>query len=234
MLMILGIPGNINIQTGLWLNLDCQLNQNLYVQVHRAVLRHNSLPVVVKVRHPKVESNIRDDFRVLKPLAAWASAVPMLKGLPLKESVSQFSHTMTAQADLRVEAVHVQRMFENFECAKESIVIPTLVHDLVSESVIVETFEEGKSVAHFIKNPGPRNPEIVALGVDAYLKMLLKDNVVHTDLHPGNILVREVKRGDKDHLQIVLIDFGLVEELQPVVRKHFISFLNMISKGVSW
>jgi ABC1 atypical kinase-like domain len=26
--------------------------------------------------------------------------------------------------------------------------------------------------------------------VDAYLKMLLKDNFVHTDLHPGNIFVR--------------------------------------------
>lgn len=183
------------------------------------------------MRHPQVEGNIRDDFRVLKPLATWASTIPVLKGLPLKESVSQFSHTMTAQADLRVEAVHVQRMYENFECAKESIVIPTLLDDLVSDSVIVESFEEGRSVSHFIKHPGPKNTEIVALGVDAYLKMLLKDNVVHTDLHPGNILVREVRRGEEDHLQLVLLDFGLVEELQPAVRKHFISFLNMISKG---
>lgn len=32
--------------------------------------------------------------------------------------------------------------------------------------------------------------QVVALGVDAYLQMLLRDNFVHTDLHPGNILVR--------------------------------------------
>ena len=32
--------------------------------------------------------------------------------------------------------------------------------------------------------------QIVGLGVDAYLKMLLIDNFVHTDLHPGNIFVR--------------------------------------------
>ncbi len=30
----------------------------------------------------------------------------------------------------------------------------------------------------------------MGLGVDAYLKMLLIDNFVHTDLHPGNIFVR--------------------------------------------
>ncbi len=40
--------------------------------------------------------------------------------------------------------------------------------------------------------------QIVGLGVDAYLKMLLIDNFVHTDLHPGNIFVRaradEVRR----------------------------------------
>jgi aarF domain-containing kinase len=32
--------------------------------------------------------------------------------------------------------------------------------------------------------------QIAAVGVDTYLKMLLTDNFVHTDLHPGNILAR--------------------------------------------
>ncbi len=31
--------------------------------------------------------------------------------------------------------------------------------------------------------------QVVGLGVDAYLKMLLVDNFVHTDLHPGNIFI---------------------------------------------
>lgn len=32
-------------------------------------------------------------------------------------------------------------------------------------------------------------------------------------------------------LQLILLDFGLAEELNPTVRKHFISFLHMIAAG---
>ena len=35
----------------------------------------------------------------------------------------------------------------------------------------------------------------------------------------------------EEQLQLVLLDFGLAEELTPVVRRHFISLLNMIAKG---
>jgi len=38
----------------------------------------------------------------------------------------------------------------------------------------------GQSVAKYIKNPAPFNTQVVALGVDTYLKMLLTDNFVHT------------------------------------------------------
>jgi hypothetical protein len=55
----------------------------------------------------------------------------------------------------------------------------------VSSTVLVESFEAGRSVAVFMKEPHAINTQIVALGVDAYLKMLLTDNFVHTDLHPG-------------------------------------------------
>ena len=51
-------------------------------------------------------------------------------------------------------------------------------------------------MAKYIREVSPFNTRIVALGVDTYLKMLLQDNFVHTDLHPGNILVRaRVPRG---------------------------------------
>ncbi len=72
--------------------------------------------------------------------------------------------------------------------------IPRPIPGLVSSTVLVESFEAGQSVAVFMKEPHPINTQIVALGVDAYLKMLLTDNFVHTDLHPG--------RNGLQHLQL--------------------------------
>jgi hypothetical protein len=67
-------------------------------QIHRGVALVGGVhtAVAVKVVHPGVVRSIELDFRVLGLLAAtvpaWAS-----RGLSLKESLSQFSHTMTAQ-----------------------------------------------------------------------------------------------------------------------------------------
>ncbi|KAK9810979.1 hypothetical protein WJX73_003175 [Symbiochloris irregularis] len=214
-------------------------------QVHKAILQVNGQPrsVVVKVRHPMVAERLSQDFRILIRLASALQGIPALKGLSLKASLEQFSATMTAQTDLRVESAHLRRFFRNFVAVRESVTPPFPLPGFETASVLVETFEPGHSVARFIANPAPCNTQIVALGVDAYLKMLLHDNFVHTDLHPGNILVRERSSGnasvtdagrvphDKRPLQLVLLDFGLAEELNPTVRYHFISLLHMIGKG---
>ncbi len=52
--------------------------------------------------------------------------------------------------------------------------IPHTVLGLVAPSVLVETWEEGKSLSHFCKRHTPINTELVSLGVDTYLSMLLK------------------------------------------------------------
>ncbi|KAL6758164.1 ABC1 family-domain-containing protein, partial [Haematococcus lacustris] len=166
-------------------------------QVHRAQLADplgsgRVMSVVVKVRHPGVASCIQRDFLILKPLAGLTSRVRLLRALNLRDTLAQFSHTMTAQADLRVEAAHLARFATNFAGVKDQVVIPQLFPSLLAEAVMVESYEAGRSVSHICKTRTAINSQIAALGVDTYLAMLLKHNFVHTDLHPGNILVRMV------------------------------------------
>ncbi|KAF6247246.1 ABC1-domain-containing protein [Scenedesmus sp. NREL 46B-D3] len=194
--------------------------------------------VVVKVSHPNVQQHICMDFRLLAGLSAAAARVPALRGLSLRESVAQFSHTMTAQTDLRVEGVHALRFSNNFSGVASSVQIPRPIPGLVSQQALVETYEPGLGVAKYMKRRTPINAHIVGLGVDAFLKMLLVDNFVHTDLHPGNILFRAQLAGGGSSdgqtalkAQLVLLDFGLAEELTDEVRHHFISFLSAISAG---
>ena len=67
-----------------------------------------------------------------------------LKGLSLKESLAQFSSTMTAQTDLRVEAAHLRRFFRNFASVRASVTPPFPLPAYISDAVLIETFEPGE------------------------------------------------------------------------------------------
>ncbi len=53
--------------------------------------------------------------------------------------------------------------------------------------VLVETFEEGELVTHIIRAPAKAayKPRLAELGSQTMLQMLLVDNLIHSDLHPG-------------------------------------------------
>ena len=204
--------------------------------------------VAVKVRHPGVARQIFLDFQILKRAARLLRGVPALRGLNLEETLGQFSHTMTSQTDLRVEARHLRRFGRNFRDATQ-VCAPWPVVGLATEGVLCETFERGEALSLAIRRGCEDNAATCALGVDTYLKMLLRDNFMHSDLHPGNILYRSLlaenglesesfSRRKRDAsgaaraaaVRLVLLDFGIADELPSDVRDRFLTFLFSLAR----
>ncbi len=50
---------------------------------------------------------------------------------------------MPRQTDLRVEAVHLKRFYNNFASVRSSVTPPLPVPGMDTEAVLVETFEPG-------------------------------------------------------------------------------------------
>lgn len=182
--------------------------------------------VAVKVRHPGVDRQIFLDFQILKKAARLFSGISVLKGLNLEETLGQFSHTMTAQTDLRTEARNLRRFGRNFRKA-HSVRAPWPIVGLVTEGVLCETFERGEALSGAIRRGGEHNRTLCAYGVDTYLKMLLRDNFLHSDLHPGNILYdfHQPNPSIPGQVRLTLLDFGIADELPVVVRDNFLTFL---------
>ena len=207
--------------------------------------------VAVKVRHPGVARQIFLDFQILKRAARALRRVPALRGLNLEETLGQFSHTMTSQTDLRVEAQHLRRFGRNFRRATQ-VLAPWPVCGLATEGVLCETFERGEALSSAIRRGCEDNAQTCALGVDTYLKMLLRDNFLHSDLHPGNILYhREAdvldtrdacdsvpdrsararrEKARVDGVRLVLLDFGIADALPGDVRDRFLTFLFSLAR----
>ena len=204
------------------------------------------LLLLYQVRHPGVIEQIQIDFIIMKNVAYFLESILGLKWLRLSDSLSQFSHTIAAQTNLNIERDHLQIFNKNFKNWK-NVKFPVPIAS--STAVLIETFEEGISIAEYtemfhsknieslsssqpnmasykvaalsflsylyrgqksadmvasnpenddIHNKGNNisiqvDPElahfVLSSGVDIYLKMLLVDNLMHADLHPGNILL---------------------------------------------
>jgi len=199
-----------------------------------------TMDVAVKVRHPNVAKRIFLDFQILRAVAGFADTLPALKGLHLKNTLGQFSHTMTAQTDLRNEAVHLLKFTHNMK-DEARVRSPRPVPGLVTEAVLVETFVKGEGLGDAIKRKSIHNSELCSLGVYTYMLMLLRDNFIHQDLHPGNILysvddanadsTTGTTTGSQAQIKLDLIDFGIADELPQIVRNRFIGFLCFLIRG---
>lgn len=180
-------------------------------QVHRARMKNNRR-VAVKITHPGIEQTIGADLLLLSTLA-WAvdALIPAVRWISLPEEVACFAQMMQEQVNLRFEAFTLHRFGQNFKGAAKAwghvprIGFPRphfpwvssrcLVEDLIEDSVPI-----GKLTQYFSQMEAANSSvstevksDLASLGLRGFLQMLLWDNFVHADLHPGNILVRFIE-----------------------------------------
>lgn len=105
--------------------------------------------------------------------------------------MSQFASPMREQVDLSREAYYLSRFNQNFNDSN-LVNFPKPLFPLVAPSVIAESFEPGANVDSFMLDTDHQviKTRLAELGTSIMLKMMLLDNLIHADLHPGNILVR--------------------------------------------
>lgn len=169
-------------------------------QIHRAVLSGagarltnmcEGSTVAVKVRHPGVSESIERDFALMTAAAKVAEFIPAVRELRLEESLKQFAAPLREQVDLGREGFYLHAFNYNFR-KEGNVSFPVPLYPLVAPAVLVETFEEGEHISAYVARGAgaPYNSDLAKVGARTMLHMMVVDNLVHSDLHPGNILVR--------------------------------------------
>jgi len=209
--------------------------------------------IAIKVRHPDVEEAITYDFIIMKAMARLANLFPSLEWLHLDEMMWQFETILCGQVDFNVESTKLEHFNYNFRMWKH-IEFPKPLWS--SSQALIESYEEGVSLQHYInrgdamgmleegqEETAELNKRLAKLGLTAVLKMMVVDNLIHADLHPGNILVRELPISDGTLYQrmqalfgykvtvpqVVLVDAGMTTNMQEGDSHNLVSFFKALS-----
>ncbi|KIY69170.1 protein kinase [Cylindrobasidium torrendii FP15055 ss-10] len=150
--------------------------------------------VAIKILHPRVAKTISRDLAIMSFFARFLTVFPGMHWISLPEEVDVFGDMMFQQLDLRNEADNLLTFEANFSPRNVPMTFPRPLKNWSTTELLVEEFQDALPLEAFLKNGGgPFDKQMATVGLDAFLNMLLLDNFVHSDLHPGNIMVKFTK-----------------------------------------
>ncbi|XJO71519.1 hypothetical protein BDV3_001015 [Batrachochytrium dendrobatidis] len=202
-------------------------------------------PYAVKVLHPKVRELISLDLSIMAIGASLITFIfPSAEWLSLPEEVATFGSMMTAQLDLTNEASNLQVFQNNFN-SWGSVGFPSPIKQRVSPEVLVEDYIEAVPMTKVLEFGGGQfDRELAKIGLTCFLKMLILDNFVHADMHPGNIMMTFYKEAaSKSKLEF--IDSHYIQRLKKTTNetewkailselkaKNYAPFLYIVDAGL--
>jgi ubiquinone biosynthesis protein len=194
-------------------------------QVHNARLS-GGRGVVVKVRRPGIESQIKGDLALLRQLAEMIERhVPEYRVYRPVEIVEEFGRSITRELDLAAEAGATAK-FAGFFATDQCVAVPEIVWSHTRGNVLTMTRLKGTPLSDMdaLDAEGVDRKKLAGVVADCFLRQFFEYGMFHGDPHPGNLLAL----GDD---RLGLIDFGAVGHLTDEMISELTAALYAVSTG---
>jgi predicted unusual protein kinase regulating ubiquinone biosynthesis (AarF/ABC1/UbiB family) len=184
-------------------------------QVHSG--KYQGVDVAVKVQRPGIHEMVATDLRIIQRLLK--ILIQLFESYQLRALqvvVNEFSRTIFDEMDFEKESINVKR-FQNLMKDRPDVLVPSFYPELTTPKVLVMRYYHGIKITDFdkLRREGIDVDRVLSKLIELYAQQILLDGIVHADPHPGNILVTREEK-------IVLLDYGLVVELDAETRKELI------------
>jgi ubiquinone biosynthesis protein len=173
-------------------------------QVHCATLQ-NGEEVVVKVKRPGIDEQVRKDLEILEFFAKEAEKHSRIaKHSDVLKFVRQFSEWTREELDLEREGLNAQIFKENLE-GEENLKVPEVYPELNTEKVLVMEYVEGVKCTETekLEEMNVDSEQIAETALRAGIRQSIIDGFFHADPHPSNFLLTEDS-------EIIYLDFGMM------------------------
>ena len=173
-------------------------------QVHRATLKDRQ--VVVKIKRPEIEFQIKEDLKIIRSGASLLSQIPNFGMEFMKPWLDEFEKGLLAELDFQQELKNIA-FFRDMYRDRDDVKIPRPYSRLSTQDVIVMDY-----------TPSDPLKTNAARLINMFLEQLLYEGVIHGDLHTGNL-------GQDASGAIVMYDFGNVIRITPQYKTAIQDFV---------
>lgn len=195
-------------------------------QVHRAVWRETNTAVVIKVQRPNITRVIQNDIQVLYRLASALERIEDLRLLNPTGIVKEFQRSINEELDFTLEAKNLEYFGKQVE-ADDRIRVPDVIWPATTKRVLTMTEMKGTPLSQIKEFPPEVDRRKLAEAlVSFFFESIFQHGVFHADAHAGNVLLQTEDGG-----RLVILDFGLVGNLQPELKKKLSKiFLSLVAR----
>lgn len=161
--------------------------------------------VAVKVQHPYVLGNSKVDMKTME-LLVWIVSI-VFPDFKMKWLVDESKKNLPIELDFLNEGRNAEKAAEMFVEYKW-LRVPKIYWDLSTERVLVMEYLPGGQVndLEYIHAKRIDKFDVANKIGQLYSNMIFINGFVHSDPHPGNILVRKTP---KNETELILLDHGL-------------------------
>lgn len=202
------------------------------------------VPVIVKVQRPGLLPVVDADIKILKDIVGLVERTSWGKDYNFMAMVDEFASVIRNELDFVQEAENTETIKENLSrfYTEKDIKTAQIYWDYTSQRMMTMAFIDGEKIELFFiqkidqilqyqqRKPGQQRDEmsrerkrLAQIITNAFLHQVFIDGFFHADPHPGNMLLQpDYEAG---HMQLVLLDFGMVGRIDPRSRSILIDFL---------
>jgi len=193
-------------------------------QVHRAVIKKTGQVVALKVRYPGIEKAIDTDLKLLRFFLSAGKFFPA--DIPKERWDGIFDeakHMLYQEVDYKSE-LKLLKLYRNHLLKDPRYHVPEAIERYCTPSVLCTSFETGERIdSPAVKALSQeRRDRLAGSFVDLFLMEFYEWNLVQTDPHFGNYLIR-IKPDGND--QWVLFDFGALRAFSDEFKTSYITLV---------
>eukprot|EP00742_Colponemidia_sp_Colp-10_P004104 GILJ01004379.1.p1 GENE.GILJ01004379.1~~GILJ01004379.1.p1 ORF type:complete len:514 (-),score=83.95 GILJ01004379.1:259-1800(-) len=196
-------------------------------QVHQAVTQ-DGREVAVKMQYPGLRQQVERDLMAM----TWLNKLfKNSTGIDLSWMLQEFKECLSKELDFLHEGQNAERVADMFKSIPE-VAIPKIHWDLSTSQLLTMQFMHGCKVTDVTKLDDMQldKKRIGVLLSEIVADMIFIHGFVHSDLHPGNLLVRPMPGAPQGTPQVVLLDHGLYRELDPALRVQYCTLWKSLLK----